>query len=177
MADPATIAMVSMGSSALGGVTKAAGSVFSGLASSAMHKYQAGVAAVNAKIARQNAEYSRGIGEFKAEQSGMKTRAEIGKTTAIQGASGFRADTGSAADVRESQHMLGISEQNVIRSNAARAAYGHEVEALNFEAESQQHQMARKTSKIAGFLGAGESILGGASSVSSKWLQYQSTFG
>lgn len=173
MANPVTL----MAFMAAGSVTKAAGSIFSGLSTSAMHKYQAGVAAVNAKIARQNAEYSRGVGEFKAEQAGMKTAGEIGRTTAIQGASGFRVESGSATDVRESQRMLGQSAQNVIRSNAARAAYGHEVEALNFEAQATQHQMARKTSKIAGFLGAGESLLGGAAGVSDKWLQYQSTFG
>lgn len=174
MADPVTIMMVSM---AAGSVVKAAGSTYSGQAAASMHKYQAGVAAVNAKIARQNAEYSRGVGEFKAEQSGMKTAGEIGRTTAIQGASGFRVESGSATDVRESQRMLGQSAQNVIRSNAARAAYGHEVEALNFEAQSQMHQMARKTSKIAGFLGAGESLLGGASSVSEKWQQSQAIYG
>lgn len=177
MADPASLALFSMGAQGLGSVVGAAGSIFSGFAKSSMYKYESGVAAVNAKIARQNAEYSREIGEFKAEQSGMKTRQVVGKTIATQGASGFRVGEGSAGDVVASERMLGESEQNVIRSDAAKAAYGHEVEALNYDAQSQMYKTAGKASVIEGFFGAGESILGGASGVSSKWMQYQTTFG
>jgi hypothetical protein len=176
MADPATLALMTIFSSATGGAVKAGGDLFSGFANSAAYKYQSGVAAVNQKIALQNAEYSRSIGESKAEVSGMKTRQQVGQTKAIQGASGFRAGEGSGGKVIESEQMLGAAEQDTIRSNAARAAYGHEVEALNFGAQSKLHSMASKTSKISGILGATSSFLGGASSVSDKWLQYGSMF-
>lgn len=177
MADPVTLATIAIAGNALGSVVGAAGSIYGGFAKSSMYNYQAGVASVNAKIARQNAEYSRQVGEFKSEQSGMKTRQQLGKVVAQQGASGFRVGEGSAGDVKESVSMLGRSEQDVIRSDAARAAYGHEVEALNFEAQSNVYKMAGKAAKVEGFFGAGESILGGASSTSSKWLQFQTAFG
>lgn len=177
MADPVTLATIAIVGQGLGAAVGAAGSIYSGYAQSSMYKYQAGVAGVNAKIARQNAEYSRSIGEFKAEQSGMKTRQQMGKVVTAQGASGFRVGEGSSGDVQRSVSMLGESEQNVIRSDAARAAYGHEVEALNFEAQKDVYGMAAKKSVAAGYFGAGESILGGVSGVSSKWLQYQTAFG
>ena len=174
MADPFTIMMVA---SVAGSALKAGGDIYKGFADSAAYKYQAGVAGVNQKIALQNADYSRAVGEFKAEQSGMKSRGEAGKIKAIQSASGLRADMGSAQQVQESQHMLGESEQNVIRANAAKAAYGHEVEALNFGAQSNLYSMAAKTSKVSGFINAGSSILGGASSTTDKYMQYSSMAG
>jgi hypothetical protein len=72
--------------------------------------------------------------------------------------------------------MIGAAEQDTIRSNAARAAYGHEVEAINFGAQSQLYSMASKTSKVSGAINATSSLLGGASSTSDKWLQYGSMF-
>jgi hypothetical protein len=177
MADPITLATIAIVGSAASSAVSAGGSLFSGFANSAAYKYQSGVAAVNEKIAKQNAEYSRSVGEYKAEVSGMKTRQQVGQTKAIQGASGFRVGEGSGEKVVESMQMLGASEQGTIRSNAARAAYGHEVEAINFGAQSKLYSMASTTSKVSGVLGATSSFLGGASSVSDKWLQYNSIFG
>lgn len=171
------IAMVSMGSSALGGITKAAGSIFEGQSKASMYNYQAGVANVNKQIALQNAVYSREVGETKAEQSGMKSRAQAGQIKAVQASRGLRLDSGSAVAVQDSQAQIARHEQAVIRSNAARAAYGHEVEALNFGAKAAMASSAAKQSKIGGFINAFSSILGGATSVSSKWMQFGSTFG
>jgi hypothetical protein len=177
MADPITLATIAIVGTAVSGATAAAGAAYTGYANSQSYKYQAGVAAVNQKIAQQNAEYSRAVGEVQAERSGMKTRQQIGQTIAAQGSSGFRADEGSGSDVLSSEHMLGESEQNTIRSNAAKAAYGHEVEAINFGAQSELDRMASRSSMISGGINATSSLLGSASSTSSKWLQYQDYFG
>lgn len=164
MADPLT--MLAVSSMAL----SAGGKLYEGFAKSSMYSYQAGVAQMNQKVALENARYSREVGERKAEVSGMQTRAQIGATKARQAASGFSVEGESASDVRESEHMLGQFEQATIRSDAAKAAYGHEIEALNYEAESNMYKTASKTTKIASFIGA-------ASSVSDKWLQYKNMFG
>lgn len=164
MADPIT--MLVIGSTVL----SAGGKIYEGMAKSSMYSYQSGVAEVNRRIALENAKYSREVGEVKAEVSGMKTRAQIGETTAKQGASGFNITGGSASDVREAEHTLGAFEQASIRADAAKAAYGHEVEAINFEAERNMYKTASKTTRIASFIGA-------ASTVSDKWLQYKNMFG
>jgi hypothetical protein len=176
MADPATIALISMVATGAGSATTAAGAAYTGFASAAAYKYQAGVAAVNEKIAKQNADFSRAVGESKAETSGIKTAQQVGQTKAVQGASGFRAGEGSGGEVIKSEQMLGAAEQNTIRSNAARAAYGHEVEALNFGAQSELYKNASTTSKVPGTINATSSFLGGAGAVSNKWLEYNSLF-
>jgi hypothetical protein len=164
MADP--LSMLAIGSMAL----SAGGQVYKGVAQSNMYAYQSGVAQMNRNIALENAKYSREVGEVKAEVAGMKTRGAIGTATAKQEASGFSVAGGSATDVRESIHMLGQFDQANERATAAKAAYGHEVEAANFQAESEMYKSAKTTSLVSSFIGA-------ASSVSDKWLQYNNMFG
>lgn len=177
MVAPAIMAAVATYGSAAAAVATTAGAIYTGFASAQQYKYQSGVAEVNQRIAKQNAEFSREVGENKAEISGMKTRQLVGETIAKQGSSGFRAGEGSGGKVVESERMLGESEQDTIRSNAARAAYGHEVEAINFGAQSDLYKNAATSSQISSGINATSSLLGGASSVSSKWLQYQDYFG
>ena len=176
MADPVTLAAIALVGTAVGSAVKGGGELYKGFADAASYKYQSGVAAVNQKIALQNAEFSRAVGESQAERSGIKTAQEVGQTKATQGASGFRAGEGSGGKVIESEQMIGEAEQNTLRSNASRAAYGHEVEAINFGAQSKLYSMASTTSKVSGSINAASSFLGGASSTSDKWLQYGSMF-
>jgi len=177
MADPITLATIAIVGSGASAAVGAAGALYTGFANAQAYKYQSGVAEVNKRIALQNAEFSRAAGESKAETSGLKTRAMVGETIAKQGSSGFRVGEGSGGKVLESEQMLGAAEQDTIRSNAARAAYGHEVEAINFGAQSELYKNAATTSEISGGINATSSLLGGASSVSSKWLQYNDYFG
>lgn len=175
MADPATLTAISMGTTALGSLTGAFGSMYSGESSAQMYQYQSGVAKINTQIAKQNADYSRRVGEVEAQQSGMKSRAQVGEAKVIQAASGLDVSTGSAADVRSSQVEVGQHNQAIIRSNAAKRAYGHEVEALQSDAQSKVYEMAARKSRTGGQIGAIGSILGGASSISNRWLQAKQT--
>lgn len=158
---------------------------YTGEAQGRTFDYQAAVAQINKKIALQNADYAIASGEVSAQQSGMKTRAQIGQTKAIQGASNLDVNTGSQADVRESEHEVGVADQSTIRTNAARAAYGFTVEALSDDSQSQLDRVSAETSRESGRLGVVQadfarqgadlgvkaSLLGGATSVASKWTQ------
>lgn len=162
MAAPMTIA--SMGATALGGIfgamgaqTKAQGeqlgiqgqilntigSIFGLNVQAAQYgyqanvaDYQAGVAKVNQDIALQNASYSRDVGETDASISGMQTRSQVSQAKATQGASGLDVNVGSAVNVRESMVEIGEYNQSIIRANAAKQAYGYEVEAMQDESQS-----------------------------------------
>ncbi len=119
-------------------------------------KYQAAVSLVNRDIAKQNAAYARDVGEVEAQQAGMKSRAEVGEMTAAQGASGLDVGKGSAVRVRESMIDLGYYNQTLVRSSAAKKAYGYEVEAVQHEAQSdvyrytaQMNEDQRKNALIA----------------------------
>lgn len=171
MADPVTLAMASMASSAASGVLGAVGSVFGGKSQSSQFQYQQGVARVNADIARKNAAYARYAGEFEAQRSGMKTRYERGQAITTQSGRGVVVGEGSSGRVAESISDVGAQEQRTIRGNAARRAYGYDVEAAEKDAAANMYGKAAQRSSLAGYIGAGTSLLSGASSVSSKWMQ------
>lgn len=170
MADPISLGL---GVSLIGGATGAIGSIFGGQANAAMYNYQAAVAQMNAGIAKQNAAYEVATGESQQVEKGMAVRAEISQTRATQGASGLDLNTGSAASVRESEQQLGQFDQNMIRYNAERKAYGDQITALGYETSASLDKMAASTSQTTGMLNAATSILGSAGSFSSKWLQGQ----
>ena len=164
MVDPVTMGAVSLGSTVLGGVTKAMGAstnadaqkigiqgqmmqtmaqAFGFQAQAQQSKYEAnkskylaGVADINKEIAKANANYSRDVGEVEAQLAGMKAHADMGEMIAQQGASGISVNSGSSTKVRESMVEIGQYTQTVIRSSAAKKAYGYEVEAMQYGSQA-----------------------------------------
>lgn len=172
MADPVTMAaVVSMGTSAAAGGVGAYSALESGEAKAKAFEYQAGVAAVNADIARQNAAYAQRTGETQAARTGMGQRFRMGQITAKQASTGIDINSGSTVDVREGQGMVDRLDQAQIRENAARKAYGHIVEAEGHKRSGEVALNSAEDAQWAGKIGAATSILGGVSSVSSKWSQ------
>ncbi len=131
--------------------------------------YQAGVAQMNAQIAKQNADYARGVGEVEAQQRGFKTRAQIGSTRAIQGASGLDVNRGSAVRVRESIADVGAHDVEIVRNNAARKAYGHEVEAANATAQGRLYEASAINAKTSAKYKAYSSLISGATGAAGKF--------
>lgn len=171
--DPVSWGTAGMATSAGGGVLGVVGSLLGGGARSAQYKYQAGVAKVNAQIERQNAEYAIRAGESQALQSGRRTAQTVGQIIANKAAGNIDVGSGSAAQVIESQHTVGMEDQSAIRENAGRKAYGHLTQASVQDANAKMYSSAASTAKTASYLDAGASFLSSASSVSAKWLQGQ----
>jgi len=171
-----TIALIGMGASALGSGVSAFGAMLKGGADAAMYNYRAGVAEMNQRVAQQNADYARQAGEVQAQEEGMKTRAQVGHIRAVAGASGLDVSSGSPLAVRTSAEEVGQENIALIRSDAAKKAYGYEVQALSYGAESTLDRFAADRSKTAGMFEAAGTLLGGAGNVASKWLQYKSDF-
>lgn len=169
--DPVTLSAVALGSSIAGGGVSALGSIMGGQSKAAAYQYQAGVAQINQQIAKQNADYAIAAGEVEAQEAGMKTRAQIGETTAQQGAGGLAIGSGSNARVVQSEAEIGAENVGIIRSNAAKRAYGYEVEAVQEQAKGQLDRMAASSAKTAGYIGAASSLLSTGGSVASKWIQ------
>ena len=169
--DPATIALVSMGSSAAGGTLGAFGKLAEGKASSQMYQYQAGVAQFNQKIAEQNRDWAYQTGERQAEITGIKGRQQIGAIKAAQSGSNLDVNSGTAVQVRESQRSITQMDMETIRSNAAKQAYGYTVEATKYAADTGMYMKAASDVRKASYIGAASSLLSGATSVSSKWMQ------
>lgn len=174
--DPFSIAAVSGGASLLGGLITAGGTLAKGASDQAMYTYQAGVAQLNAKIDKQNADYTETAGGTAGYQSGLKTGAIVGTQKADQGASGVDVGSGSAAGVRDTTTKLGQYDEDLIATNYAKKAYGYEVEAATKTAEAGADVIAGENAVKASKISAAGSILGTVGSVASKWLQGSSVF-
>src|ERR1700689_761919 len=120
--DPVSLTAISLAASAAGGGVSAFGALEQGKSQGAIYNYQAGVANLNSQIAKQNADYAVASGEVQAQESGMRTRQQVGGIIAQQGAGGLAIGGGSNARVVSSQQQVGQEDQALIRSNAARAA-------------------------------------------------------
>lgn len=171
MASPAILAGIGIGGSALGGILGAYGAKQSAEAQSQTYMYQAGIAEYNKKIALQNRDYAYAAGEKEAVRYGFRARQQLGSITAGLGASGFKVDTGSAADVARSQRDVALIDQATIRDNAARVAYGYATQAEGQGLQAGLYTKAAADTRKAGKINMLSSLLSGATSVSSKWLQ------
>lgn len=173
MASP--LALAGIGAGAAGSVIGALGKLGQGQSEAQMYNYQAGVAAVNAQIAKQDANYTLDAGGVQQQQAGMRERATIGATRAGFGASNVAGASKNA--VVSSEIEVGQQNQGIIAANAAKRAYGFEVGAASDTATAGALDFSASNAKTAGDIGAVSSILGGVSSVSSKWLQMGPAFG
>lgn len=174
MADPVsigTMAAVSMGTTAAGGILGAIGKVFGGDSQAQMYQYKAGVAMLNKKIDEQNAEWARQAGDTQSEIVGLKGGQAIAETKVGQAAGGADVNTGTNAQVRADQTAATQFDQNIIRWNAAKTEYGYKSKAVMDEAEANLDMASADNAKTAGWIDAVGSILGATSSVSSKWVQ------
>jgi len=171
MADPITLASLSLASSAAGGGLSAVGALGEGKSSKAMYGYQAQVARINADIDRQNSEWELTKGETESRQFGMKEGQQFAAIRSGQAASGLDVNSGSALDVQGSQRKVAQMDDATIRSNAAKTAYDYTVKATMDEDQAKLYTAAGDNAEKAGYLKAAGSILGSVSSVSSKWLQ------
>ena len=169
MASPATLGSIGIGANVAGGILGAEGSIASGEAQQGMYNYQAGVAQLNATIAKQNADFAVNAGEEKAQQYGLEAGQRQGQIVASQASSGLDANSGSAKEVQQSQKMVTNLDLTQIRSDANKTAYDIENQAQGFEEQATLDTMAGKNAAQAGVIGAFSSILGTASSVCTKW--------
>ena len=167
----AMLAPIGIAASIAGAGIGAAGALSKGSSEAGMYNYQAGVADINSKIAKQNAAWSLGAGGVQAEQLGQKQAQRMGAIKAGQGANGLDVNSGSASGVRTSQTQTDEQDQGIVQTNAARRAYGYEVESAKFDADAAAARASGENAKTAGMFGAMSSLISGASSVASKWTQ------
>ena len=139
----------------------AAGSIEQSRAQAASAGYNAKVAAQNAQIATENASYTGAQGEQNVGVQGAKNKATEAAITTNQGASGVNINSGSSVDVRESAAKVGMLDALNVRSQAARAAYGQQVQATSDIAQSQLDRSQQKADITGGYLNAGATVLGG----------------
>lgn len=189
MADPVTagLAVVSTVATVAGGINSASGAreqaegaQQQAEANAAAGRYKAQVARNNAIIADRNASTSREAGRTIAQTNDLKIRGQTGQILAEQGASGIEVGSGSPTDIRQSLHDLGHLDTLTILANAMNNAQGFKIQSSNFESEARLDEMgaaqsvkAGEYAQKAGDYAVASSVLGTASSLSDKWLNFK----
>lgn len=148
--------------------TAAAGTAVSAAGSEQQASYQAAVAKNNQTIAGMNATLALQQGQQAAQAKQRQTSELIGKERAAAGASNVELDSGSPLRIQKDTAELGELDTLTIQNNAARQAWNYRAQGAAFGAEASQDETA-------GNLNAFASLIGGASSVSGKWSQYQNS--
>lgn len=100
-------------------------------ASSAAGQYAARVDEQNAKQADAQSADALLRGQAAVQRRGLETRQQIGSTRAAMAAQGVDVSSGSAADVQSSEAAIGKIDETTLRNNAAREAWGYQVEGIN----------------------------------------------
>lgn len=170
MANPA-VAAVSMGMNAAGGLLSGLGAKEEADANAAAYRYKAGIAMLNKQINEQNASWALQSGGIQSMEAGLKARQEIANTKVQQAASNLDVNSGSAKAVRDTQTEVTQFDQNVIKWDSEKAAYGYETKATMDVAEANLDQMAATQSEEAGDIKMVTSFLNAGSSVAGKWMQ------
>jgi len=152
-----------------GSGVSALGALSTGSANAAMANYQAEVARNNQVTANQNAQYAIQAGNQAAATESLKGRAEGQHLKAEIAANAIDVNTGSAAQVEASQTEKAELDTETTRQNAALTAYGYRTAASGYGAEATLAQAQAGFDTTAGYLGAGASLLSGASNIGSKW--------
>lgn len=166
----------------MSGVATAA--VLIGAAISAYSMYSAGqnqskVSSANADVARQNAaiENQNAIvaenqGADKAAQKIQQGRSANATLRASAGSNGLVADTGTLGELQDQN--TSTSEFNALtsRNDAARQAWGYQVQGSNFTNQANIDDFSASTEKTDSYLNSGATLITGLGNASSSYLKY-----
>ena len=150
-------------------VVSAAGAAASGIAAANQADYQAQVAKNQAMLASQRAEIGMQDASLKSAELGMQSRATMGKLAAGLASSGLDINTGSTRGVLEGEReitKMGARDYAKAASYDWWATKQQQVSALG-EAELQKSKA--EMAGYAGAVGAGQSLLGGASKLNEQY--------
>lgn len=158
-------------------VIAAAGAVVEGVSESEAANAQKQIARQNAEIAARNADRAMATAESRQEALGMRNRAVAGSLKAKQGASGVRTDSGSSSEVQTSQRALGLFDQMMAKSNAAREAFGIKTQEKQFRDEAAIAKTRGSNALVGAGFDAASSLVSAASSASSSYSKWQDAAG
>jgi hypothetical protein len=146
-----------------GGGVKAFGDIEGGEATKNASNYAAQVAANNAAIARQNANYAEESGQTQAANVALKGAATAGRIKTAQAASGVDVNSGSAATVQASDREVSKLNAAQTLSNEELQAYGYRTQATSDDAQAALDRAQAKQAEEGGEIGAVGDLLSSAS--------------
>lgn len=169
------VAYGALAASAASTAVTAYGAMQQGQATAAADRYQAQVALNNQKIAGQYAQQATADGEDQVAAKQEQTAQMVGSERAAMAANGVELNSGSALRIQGDTARLGEVDALTIRNNAARAAYGYQLQGVSYGQQASLDESAASSAVTAGNLNAFSSVVGGASSVASQWTKYKTS--
>lgn len=158
MCFPAAVAAIPVALGAFSGLMQ-------GQQQASQAKAQAAALRTNALYLNNAANDAKVRGAIESDQARVQTQQLIGTQRAVQAASGGVVDEGSNAIIQQDTAQLGELDALTISNNAAREAYGYQVEASNALTNAKQLSKIAKRSPITSLLGG--AIQGAAGAYSS----------
>jgi len=173
MCEPITmttaIAMAGLVASGVGTGLSVMGQMNQQSAMGAQQGYLAQQARQRQEIAQRQAADATQRGQVAEQRQRDLTAQRIGTQQAALAAQGTTFE-GSPTDILGDTRRAGEFDALTVRSNAAREAYGFQVQGAGFGAEASMRDSFQPS-----YLGAGTSLLMGASSLSDKWSRFIKT--
>lgn len=142
-------------------------------ANAAQAVYQAQVARQNQALAERQAADATQRGQVAEENRRRQTALQLGQQTAALAAQGTDL-TGSELDILGDTAAAGELDARTLRVNAAREAYGYQVQAMGYGSTATlESTRALNSTYTPNYLGAGASLLAGATTLSDRWRRFQ----
>lgn len=162
-----TIGYASLALAAAGTAASVAGQMNAQASAGAQANYMRQVQQQQQQVAQQQANDARARGAIAEEKTREATGQRLGTQTAALAAQGTDL-SGSPTDILTDTRKAGELDALTVRNNAAREAWGYEVQGSNAGASA-----ALSGSFQPSYLGAGASLLSGASGLGDKWAKFQ----
>jgi hypothetical protein len=140
-------------------------------------QYQSEVARNNASIADIQAADAKARGDKASQDMRRKYAALMGTQRASLAARGLDLSDGSANATLQDTLYFGEADQNTVRANAAREAWGYKVRASNLAGDAGAYgALSDATNPLlsGGAAGAG-TLFGSSTGVAQKWFQFGSS--
>lgn len=158
MCEPVTIGLMVAST-----LASARGAYVQSKAAQGQANYQAGVARNNATMAEYAAKDAIERGGEAANRSNQQYRQLRGRQVATMAANGIDIGEGSAQSILDDTDMLTSIDATTIRNNAARQAWGYQVEGQNYSSSAGMYKATADAENP--MLSAGASLLGGAAQI------------
>lgn len=146
----------------------AVSSIFAGFSQYRAGQYQAAIANLNEKIAKDNAARAQHAAQVEQQNQDMVARAMLGEQVAEQGASGFSIGSPSFRLARKSAHQLARQDSLNIRQAGEMEANNYLTQAANFNLQSQGARSAAWGSLLGGFLEGAGSLVSGVAKIKNR---------
>jgi hypothetical protein len=173
----ASLAFTAVGTAAgvMGQITQQNAQAQAASVNAAQARYQAQVAAQNMTLMDQQAADAKQRGQVAEENRRRLTQQQVGQQTAQLAAQGTDLE-GSPLDILGDTRAAGELDARTIRGNALREAYGYQIQGLGYGNQSVlESTRAANSVYTPNYLGAGASLLAGASTLADKWRRFQTT--